>query len=840
MNTQDFSSLFLFTRMSNHENAYTLDKATKNKLNSMYEKRINEFLNTWFIFSCNNGSCCHNKHDRTKLKNTLNVIENMFYIIFGDDYVKSTMKYILSKLIRFRHIIKKESEKTFEASYEDYVENGVVFKKVLSKKDPQYIIKTYREMFNYYMNILTLSNDELMLIFDNISSEIAYGYIGDIDSIENRVLPVIKNNVFYNNTQYNNIRSKLLPIFFELMCRFYESYNIDIYSKDLITSDNIVNFFEIKKCVISNDILYIFLKSSKDVLIYDFEDKLANDKNSLIGIQKLSVINTYHKIYLLSFNDEIVNMVYDDNNIILTFNDGTVLMNGKNNNHKLTSDSKKEYVYFINFYPFSLTSLASIKIFDKHIYITSTEGIIYICGDLNKNNPFFETSSNYKSNICIDEKHKEYETFTLSENEERIKFMKKNEIGYNYLFNAFSIKVKDNNKSLIVNSYEKEIKPIEFDFGKRGELITDIISLRDNGVIIETSKEINENVELSYYTLGMDPESTSRLGRKPLTNPSSSIYITEISSRIQKDKEGNLDKSISIKKALSTSNKTLILNSIGDIYGAGENDGYFMSINNMEGEGDEAVLQLETFKKINNNSTSEVFTDFVMTKNTKKTLVLEYNSSCAIGYGSYYFLGTNNSSFFRNNDDEVKLKLDSKKLNGTCGPTFYSYFCTPNFVSYTNPVYDLIYNFYRSNPEFDDRNMSHVRNSLMYLSSVSIDRREEAYKHMANNLTELSTNEDMLDINTQLVLFSNLQNYTMHDSMLLQYCDDKEKYSAVSKFINLIGLMSENYSSMKTDMCSLGLMSYDDFVKYIKDINIPSICDIEEKLDGTRNNRRAK
>ena len=76
----------------------------------------------------------------------------------------------------------------------------------------------------------------------------------------------------------------------------------------------------------------------------------------------------------------------------------------------------------------------------------------------------------------------------------------------------------------------------------------------------------------------------------------------------------------------------------------------------------------------------------------------------------------------------------------------------------------------------------------------------------------------------------------MHDAMLLMYSNDEEKYNAVSKFINLIGLMSENFSAMKTKKCKINDVPFDEFVRSINDINRKSNFNSEDNRNGIRFN----
>ena len=63
MNANDLSVLFTFRDFNGQT---MIDKREKESLVNMYEKRINEFLNTWFIFSCNCLACAKYKTKNNK------------------------------------------------------------------------------------------------------------------------------------------------------------------------------------------------------------------------------------------------------------------------------------------------------------------------------------------------------------------------------------------------------------------------------------------------------------------------------------------------------------------------------------------------------------------------------------------------------------------------------------------------------------------------------------------------------------------------------------------------------------------------------------------------------
>ena len=195
-----------------------------------------------------------------------------------------------------------------------------------------------------------------------------------------------------------------------------------------------------------------------------------------------------------------------------------------------------------------------------------------------------------------------------------------------------------------------------------------------------------------------------------------------------------------------------------------------------------------------------------------------------------------NGSSFRNTDTEVNERFEDQSINHKTGPEFYSYFCTKNCIYFINPIFDLIAHFYLSSETFENNSIAHVISSLLFLRDMSITYNEEAYNHIVNNLTILSDEDNPVFANMNHHIYNNIQNYLMHDAMLLMYSNDEEKYNAVSKFINLIGLMSENFSAMKTKKCKINDVPFDEFVRSINDINRKSNFSSEDSRNGIRFN----
>ena len=170
MTLSDPSAVFLFSEYSGPSyDTYTLDKKTKSDITNMYEDRIKEFLNTWFIFSCK-CNCCNKKTNETPSTNiTKSITENTFMNIFGSKYYDNTLQFIIPRLLRFRHILKNESNPNYELSYSDYlVDSKILMKKVLSKTDDFLIRTRYKEIYMFYNTIIDNSNEELMNLLDDI------------------------------------------------------------------------------------------------------------------------------------------------------------------------------------------------------------------------------------------------------------------------------------------------------------------------------------------------------------------------------------------------------------------------------------------------------------------------------------------------------------------------------------------------------------------------------------------------------------------------------------------------------------------------------------------------
>ena len=366
--------------------------------------------------------------------------------------------------------------------------------------------------------------------------------------------------------------------------------------------------------------------------------------------------------------------------------------------------------------------------------------------------------------------------------------------------------------------------------------LSNIFRLTNDALILEY-KDNNSN-SYYYYILG-NTNTDNRLGYSSDDFESKDDELSElhdITEFIQMNKNGEIDSSVRIKEIETFENRTLILMDNGLLFGSGKNDGYFVAVSNNSSNELENTEFLNEFTILNPSSISSKITGITTTKNTDKSLVFLYNELYGYGFGSYFFLGLRNGSSFRNTDIEVIERFEDQTINHKTGPDFYSYFCTKNCIYFINPIFDLIAHFYLSSESFENDSIAHVISSLLFLRDMSISYNEEAYNHIVNNLTILSDEDNPVFANMNHHIYNNIQNYLMHDAMLLMYSNDEDKYNAVSKFINLIGLMGENFSAMKTKKCKINGVPFDEFVRSINDINRKSNFNSEDCKNGIRFN----
>ena len=752
-------------------------------------------------------------------------------------YFNNIFQYIIPRLVRFRHILKCENSPSFDLSFKDYVENNtIILPKVLSKNDEFTILNTYKRIFIYYSKIINGSTKNLLDQFDSIVKENTNHYL-EINSFKPGVFPFIEENTFYNNA-YLDIKEKALVSFFELICRFFDIIDIDVYSNITPTSQYVDGFFKIQKAIVSNDILYIFLHDSKNVLVYDFENKLALENIDPNENVKYTIIDNTRHIYSISFSSKIKNMVYTQDNLILFLANGAKLINGSNENHKITIDDSPYYAHFIDFNYSSSLSINFIKIYKKHIYLMDSKSIIRIYGDPQNNNPLFENATHISDNIYKNTNYKNNSDFSLSENEENIILLSDESIGKNFAFNDFDIEVVDD-KIITLTKHDENHTVLTFDVSSSNianSTLSNIFRLTNDALILEY-KDNNSN-SYYYYILG-NTNTDNRLGYSSDNFENKDDELSElhdITEFIQSNKDGEIDNSVRIKEIETFENKTLILMDNGLLFGSGKNDGYFVAVANNSSNELENTEILNEFTILNPSSISSKIDGITTTKNTDKSLVFLYNELYGYGFGSYFFLGMRNGSSFRNTDAEVIERFEDQSINHKTGPDFYSYFCTKNCIYFINPIFDLIAHFYLSSESFENNSIAHVISSLLFLRDMSITYNEEAYNHIVNNLTILSDEDNPVFANMNHHIYNNIQNYLMHDAMLLMYSNDEEKYNAVSKFINLIGLMSENFSAMKTKKCKINDVPFDEFVRSINDINRKSNFSTEDNRNGIRSN----
>lgn len=848
MISNDPSAIFLFSEYAGPSyDSYVIDKDVKDEFTNMYEERIKEFLNTWFIFSCK-CNCC-NKEKTTQMNNSASqksATENAFMNIFGSKYYNNVLQYMIPRFLRFRHIIKVEQEPSYSLAFEDYIINSVVkMKKVISKSDDFLIRTRYKEIYMFYEKVINKTNEELMTLFDEIVRHNVEKHLAT-HSYEEGVLPFIEESMFYNNSSYDSIREKALVIFFEIVCRFFDNINVDIYySTGNPTKQFLDGFFKIQKVINVDDIFYFFLRDSKSVLVYDLQDKLKLEEDSdyfdsisdkVYSGQKYTCVDKVRHIYLLSFDSKIMSMVYSDSNAILFLENGSIIANGSNENSKILYNDVTKFNRFVTCnYPTS-KNISYIKIYDSHIIIRDVNNNYLIYGNLANEglNELYSTATFIENGVYINENYLDRPYFTMSDNENNIQFYDVEEIGKVFAFDEYTLKIVDNSIFIQYNG-EEDNHEVIFNNLPENASLSNIFKLK-NGTFIVEFYSLDENNNKNYfdYSVCTGPKGSDNVPHEyeiitqPESDEGNGGYSFNSHYIDLNDQYSNHVNS-AIKQVISTNNKTIILFENGLVAAYGINEGHFISFQ---------YDLTDDFQIISNELPNHetIYTGMEISKSTSKSLIILYKNDEAIGYGGYHFLGMKHGSTFRTSDEEVIAHYDDETLDGVTNNKFYSYFCTKNCLYFINPIFDLIATGLLEYIKYKDEAIGRVIGSLLYMKDMSVTYNEEAYEHIINNLTLDSGDNPINSLHASQRLHSNLQNFLNHDSVLLMYGLDDAKYNSVSKFINLIGLIAENFMAMKTTKCKLGNMEFNDFLISIEDINRKSVYKGEEKEYGIKFN----
>ena len=845
MISNDPSAIFLFSEYAGPSyDSYVIDKEIKNEFTNMYEERIKEFLNTWFIFSCNCNCCNKDKNDQTNNSNDQkSATENAFMNIFGSKYYNNVLQYMIPRLLRFRHIIKVEQEPSYNLAFEDYVVNSIVkMKKVISKLDDFLIRTRYKEIYMFYEKIINKTNEELMTLFDEIVRHNVEKHLAT-HSYEEGVLPFIEESMFYNNSSYDSIREKALVIFFEIVCRFFDNINVDIYySTWNPTKQFLDGFFKIQKVINVDDIFYFFLRDSKSVLIYDLQDKLKLEEDSdyfnsisdkIYSGQKYTCVDKVRHIYLLSFDSKIMSMVYSDSNAILFLENGSIIANGSNENNKILYNDVTKFNRFVTCnYPTS-KNISYIKIYNTHIIIRDVKNNYLIYGNLGSEglNELYSTATFIENGVYINENYLDKPYFTMSDNEKNIHFYDVEEVGKVFAFDEYTLKIVES--SIFIHNNEGIKYKVIFRNLPENASLSNIFKLKNNTFIVEFYS-LDENNDKNYFDYSVClSEEIENLPHNyeiyPVTDDDGSGIHSLNSHYIDLYDQYSNRVNSTIKQIISTTNKTIILFENGLVAAYGINEGHFISFQ---------FDLTEDFQIISNELPNHetIYTGIEISKSTSKSLIILYKNDEAIGYGGYHFLGMKHGSTFRTTDEEVINHYNDETLDGITNNKFYSYFCTKNCLYFINPIFDLIATGLLEYIKYKDEAIGRVIGSLLYMKDMSVTYNEEAYEHIINNLTLESDDNPINSLHTSQRLHANLQNFLNHDSVLLMYGLDDAKYNSVSKFINLIGLIAENFMAMKTTKCKLGNMDFNDFLISIEDINRKSVYKGEDKEYGIKFN----
>lgn len=815
--------------------------------------KINAFFRTWLIYSCK-GRCCpysNKKCSSNDLPKSLTPIEFAFYSILGADYTDSTIRNVIRRLNRIRHIIKEE-DNDFSSVYKDFTDSeGDIFKAVLSKNDNRNIQLQYQNIFNYYNQIIEKTNQELVDKFVEEMKSIISTY-DSIDKFKNNVTDYVTKEFFFSNNDLIHLRTKALVIFYELSFRFFDIINIDIYKGNAVPdSKYITNFFYTEKVFETQDFIFILLNDHKNLVVYDINGKLRNEfpkSGNEYENQRLIELNRIRGIYLLRMDKKITSISQDHYNSIIKLEDGTYLINGTNFNHKIDSTENEWYFFYHKFNVIDSHDIIIKTVITKNFVIQFTSsGIVYFHGDNTDQTLAFNTSNSelVDYNVYIYDKENKHEDFFISENDK-------------YLY---APTIKENDDSIVVTNQEKLITFDEnelqlLDLSTLEKLdsilieaspnksleIEKIIPLRNDAVLIECKETDGEKLWYRYFTYGSN--TYSRLGYELNEDPVEAELeerdIHEITNDILINQNNEVDRTLRVEKVISYSKRILILNSGNVITASGENDGFFCEIPTKDSNEEDVVLKKFT-RIVTNEDMTPIYDMVANADHSEKPIVLLYNNYRVYAFGSEYYRGFKNGGGFIENDISVVTKEADESLYRKTGPNMWSLFCTQRAMYSENPVFDIISNaFYSVSKEskISDFNCEKIKDTLNYLKDIivsesdyeSFDIKIRNIEDTSDYIRKLGTNPISGKISTYKT--EDFSNYITNRYLLKEYINSLD-YSYFAMLFNLIIMLAESKNYLRLiEVNEKGTMSKSEFEYSLKDINCDLPFDKEERING--------
>lgn len=809
--------------------------------------RINAFFRTWLIYSCKGRCCPYSKKcsNNSYTPKTLTTIEFAFYTLLGADYTDATIRNIIRRLNRIRHIITDEGN-NFESIYNDYTDkDGNVFKAILSKNENSFIKIQYKRIFDFYNEIFYHSNQELTETFVN-EIKTAVLFYDQIDKNKGNVTDYVTREFFFSNNDLIYIRSKALVAFYELLWRFFDMIDIDLYKGHSIPdSDYITNFFYTEKVFVTQDFIFILLNNHKNLVVYDINDKMKslteNDKTYYQG-QRLEYLNKIRGIYLLKFDKKITEITEDHYNALIKLEDGSYLINGSNLNHKIDSSDSEVYFFFHKFAISSIHEIIVKNIITKNFVIQqNSSGKIYVHGDPIEDSGFYASSlKEISDGIRVYEPETVHEDFYISENEKYIytSNIKENDDSIHMCDDGSFISFNENVLEIVSNNNEEKtsltIAPNE---GKSLEIIK-LISLRKDGLLVECSETDGENKEYRYFTYGDNSE--SRLGylynEETLEEDKNKLH--EITNDILIDENNEINKSLRIEKVISYSKRVLILNSGNVLTASGKNDGFFCEAtpNNEEENNYNKFTRI-----VSNSDITPIYDICATTDKSDKPVVLLYNNYRVYAFGSVYFRGFKNGGGYLEKDSDVILKNSDTSLYRITGPNCFSLFCTQRGMYSENPAFDLVSNAFAnvsSESKIGDFNCEKVKETLNYMKDIII--REENYDSFDIKIRNIEDTSDYIRNLRTNPISGKISNYKTEDFsnyitnryLLKEYINSID-YSYFAMFMNLIVMMAESKNYLRLiEVNEKGTMSKSEFEIMMRDINCELPYDKEDRING--------
>lgn len=383
-------------------------------------------------------------------------IEYVFKKMLSGDYAKKSVINIIKRLNRIKYdLLYYRTSCKFEDLYQtrvDKIKNRII-KPILSKKESLKVIQKYINIYNFYKKIIDLSNSQLIDKYKAIIEN----NITDYRKTESANISVdlfMNKELFSSDSTLSDIRSEALVILYELTFRFLSIIDINPFDNKIPNEEYINDYFKTNYACISNDIVYIFTKNNKTILMCDYNKKIKNSINdevfekNIYKYHKIMLGNKVRNLYTAHFGYKILKVKSYNDNLFLFLENGDIVATGSNKNNKISLNKETELLKFHKFdykrFDISESTTDNISKFDvknNYVIYLKENGDIYVHGNLN-------SDSIFNNNILIQDKN--------VDNPEYIFYKLNNSNNKNEKYKDFY--VSDDEKTIVLFTTDDKLK----------------------------------------------------------------------------------------------------------------------------------------------------------------------------------------------------------------------------------------------------------------------------------------------------------------------------------------------------------------------------------------------